>query len=116
MSSLQLWSCRGCAAVLVASAALMQPARAASCEDQFFNAGGVRIRYCVIGDGPPIVVIHGSNGAWRGRVAEAFGPLSERYKLIGFDVRGHGKSGKPHDPADYGPELVDDVVRLLNHL
>jgi pimeloyl-ACP methyl ester carboxylesterase len=63
-----------------------------------------------------VVVIHGSSGAWRGRVAEAFTPLSQHYKLIGFDVRGHGKSGKPHDPAEYGPELVDDVVRLLNHL
>ena len=86
------------------------------CDDKFFDAAGVAIRYCVVGHGQPVVAIHGSSGAWRGRVAEAFGPLSENYQLIGFDVRGHGKSGKPHDPRDYGPELVEDVVRLLDHL
>ena len=31
-------------------------------------------------------------------------------------MRGHGKSGKPHDPASYGLAVVDDVVRLLDHL
>src|SRR4051812_45615971 len=104
------------AVLLLVWAFLIQPIRGDSCDDKFFDADGVRIRYCVAGDGPPVVVIHGSSGAWRGRVAEAFGPLSQHHTLIGFDVRGHGKSGKPHDPADYGRELVDDVVRLLNHL
>jgi pimeloyl-ACP methyl ester carboxylesterase len=104
------------ASVLLAAAALTPPARAESCNDRFFDSKGVPIRYCVAGDGPPVVVIHGSSGAWRGRTADAFGPLAERHTLIGFDVRGHGKSGKPHDPDQYGPELVDDVVRLLDHL
>lgn len=33
-----------------------------------------------------------------------------------MDCRGHGKSGKPHIPSAYGQEMVDDVVRLLDHL
>jgi pimeloyl-ACP methyl ester carboxylesterase len=33
-----------------------------------------------------------------------------------MDLRGHGKSGKPHDPNAYGDELAKDVVRLLDHL
>jgi pimeloyl-ACP methyl ester carboxylesterase len=103
--------------LLLAFAALTPGVGAAdACDDQFFDAAGVPIRYCVIGTGQPVIVIHGSSGAWAGRVAEAFGPLAERYQLIGFDVRGHGKSGKPHDVRDYGPELVEDVVRLLDHL
>jgi pimeloyl-ACP methyl ester carboxylesterase len=104
------------AAALLAAAALTSPVRAEPCVEGLFDSKGVTIRYCVAGDGPPVVVIHGSSGAWRGRTADAFGPLAERHKLIGFDVRGHGKSGKPHDPDEYGPELVDDVVRLLDHL
>jgi pimeloyl-ACP methyl ester carboxylesterase len=103
--------------LLLAVVAVGPGARAAeACDDKFFDAAGVPIRYCVVGKGQPVIVIHGSSGAWGGRVAEAFGPLAERYQLIGFDVRGHGKSGKPHDVQDYGPELVEDVVRLLDHL
>lgn len=103
--------------LLLALAAVTPGARAGeACDERFFDAAGVPIRYCVVGTGQPVVVIHGSSGAWGGRVAEAFGPLSDRYQLIGFDVRGHGKSGKPHDVQDYGSELVEDVVRLLDHL
>ena len=38
------------------------------------------------------------------------------FQLIALDCRGHGKSDKPHDPAEYGPEMAADVVRLLDHL
>jgi pimeloyl-ACP methyl ester carboxylesterase len=31
-------------------------------------------------------------------------------------LRGHGLSDKPHDPAQYGVEMVNDVVRLMDHL
>jgi pimeloyl-ACP methyl ester carboxylesterase len=33
-----------------------------------------------------------------------------------MDLRGHGGSGKSHDPAFYGVELAADVVRLLTHV
>ncbi|HUF64847.1 MAG TPA: alpha/beta fold hydrolase, partial [Gemmatimonadaceae bacterium] len=39
-----------------------------------------------------------------------------RYTVIALDLRGHGASDKPHDPAAYGTAFVDDVVRLLDHL
>lgn len=42
--------------------------------------------------------------------------LAERYRAIAFDARGHGESGKPHDPAAYGAEMSWDIVRLLDHL
>src|SRR5207302_6396416 len=38
------------------------------------------------------------------------------FQVIALDCRGHGKSDKPHDPAQYGPEMAADVVRLLDHL
>jgi pimeloyl-ACP methyl ester carboxylesterase len=31
-------------------------------------------------------------------------------------LRGHGKSGKPHEPSQYGREMALDLVRLLDHL
>src|SRR6185503_733917 len=38
------------------------------------------------------------------------------YRVVAMDCRGHGQSGKPHDPGQYGLEMVRDVVRLLDHM
>jgi len=48
----------------------------------------------------------------RGIIAE----LAKTHRVIAFDHRGHGKSGKPHDRAQYGPEMGQDIVRLMDHL
>ncbi len=34
-------------------------------------------------------------------------------RVIALDCRGHGESGKPHDPAFYGDRMVDDVVAVM---
>jgi pimeloyl-ACP methyl ester carboxylesterase len=39
------------------------------------------------------------------------------YRVIALDNRGHGRSGKPHDPGAYDTRLMaGDVVALLDHL
>src|SRR5947209_4722078 len=83
--------------------------------DQFFDSNGVRIHYVVAGQGEPVVLIHGWSAdaaMWGGLMAD----LSRDHRVIALDCRGHGKSGKPHDPAMYGIEMAEDVVRLLDHL
>jgi pimeloyl-ACP methyl ester carboxylesterase len=83
--------------------------------DQFFDSNGVRIRYVVAGAGEPVVLIHGwaaDAEMWRPLMAD----LSRDHRVIAFDCRGHGKSGKPHDSAQYGIEMTRDVTRLLDHL
>ena len=42
--------------------------------------------------------------------------LSKDHRVIAFDSRGHGLSGKPHDAGQYGKEMALDIVRLLDHL
>jgi pimeloyl-ACP methyl ester carboxylesterase len=42
--------------------------------------------------------------------------LAKHYQVIALDVRGHGLSDKPMKEDAYGPELVEDVARLLDHL
>ena len=36
--------------------------------------------------------------------------------MIAFDHRGHGESEKLFDPKQYGAEMANDVLRLLDHL
>jgi pimeloyl-ACP methyl ester carboxylesterase len=39
------------------------------------------------------------------------------FRCVSFDVRGHGESGQPLDPAAYsGESMVGDVFALMNHL
>jgi len=86
-----------------------------------FLSAGVPIHYEALGpqDGPPALLVHGfcSNFGlnWVGsRWVDAFTRAGRR--VIGMDNRGHGQSGKPHDSADYGPNMLGDVLRLLDHL
>jgi pimeloyl-ACP methyl ester carboxylesterase len=87
----------------------------AQANSQFFNSNGVKIRYILVGQGEPVILIHGfaSNAEmWRTLSAE----LSQDHQVIALDCRGHGKSDKPHAPEQYGIEMVNDVVRLMDHL
>lgn len=82
---------------------------------EYFNSDGVRIYYAVEGKGEPVVLIHGwvvDSSMW-GAVATT---LAREFRVIALDCRGHGKSDKPHDPQAYGPQIAQDVVRLLDHL
>ena len=86
-------------------------------QDNYFDAGGVRLRYVEQGKGDPVVLVHGfTNTAdiwWASGIAQ---DLARDHRVIALDLRGHGKSDKPHDPAKYGREMGLDIVRLLDHL
>ena len=45
-----------------------------------------------------------------------YATLAKDHRAIAVDLRGHGKSDKPHQPDAYGEEMARDVVRLLDHL
>jgi pimeloyl-ACP methyl ester carboxylesterase len=84
-------------------------------EDQFFSSNGVKIRYIVVGTGEPVILVHGFAGnldVWRSLIAD----LSKDHEAIALDCRGHGKSDKPHEPEQYGIEMVNDITRLMDHL
>jgi len=89
-------------------------------EDQYFDSGGVRIRYIDVGprDGEAIVLVtppaQSIEDAWV--TTGILDALDDEYRVVGVDPRGQGKSDKPHDPAAYGNAWVDDIVRLLDNL
>lgn len=80
----------------------------------------VDIAYETSGDGPPIVLIHGfaSHREANWRTPSWYRTLAEAgRRIIAFDCRGHGESGKLHDPADYDEGLMaGDALRLMDHL
>jgi pimeloyl-ACP methyl ester carboxylesterase len=87
-------------------------------EEGYFDSNGVKIRYIDEGRGEPVLLIHGFTlnieGQWG--VPGIIKALAKEYRVIALDNRGHGKSDKPHDPKQYGTEMVEDAVRLLDHL
>ena len=98
---------------LSALCSLASPLRAA---DDVFDSNGVQIHYATAGKGEAVVLIHGwmsDAGMW-GRLDT--NPATQEFQLIALDMRGHGKSDKPHDAAKYDAEVAHDVIRLLDHL
>ncbi|WP_430420014.1 alpha/beta fold hydrolase [Phenylobacterium sp.] len=75
---------------------------------------GVNLYYEVHGTGPTILLTHGYSATsqmWQGQV-EA---LSKDHQLVIWDMRGHGQSDSPDDPALYSePATVADMAALLD--
>jgi pimeloyl-ACP methyl ester carboxylesterase len=80
------------------------------------KSGGVRIRYDVVGDGRPLVLLHG----WCGDRSWWTEPgyvdaLRSDHRLLNVDVRGHGASDKPHEAAAYTADsLTGDVFAVAD--
>ena len=76
---------------------------------------GVRIYFESCGTGRPVILVSGAFrdlGAWKQH--GLFRALAEERKVIALDLRGHGMSDKPHDPAFYGfAKNTDDVIAVL---
>ncbi len=87
-------------------------------EDLFFDSDGVKIHYTVEGSGEPVLLIHGytANIAVNWAAPGVIKALADNYQVIAIDNRGHGQSEKPHDPQAYGMKMVDDSIRLMDHL
>jgi pimeloyl-ACP methyl ester carboxylesterase len=87
-----------------------------------FDSDGVRLHYELAGPstGPPTLLVHGFcsdyelnwvGSRWQETLTDA-----GRF-VIGLDVRGHGRSEKPHEEAAYATAaLTGDVARLLDVL
>jgi pimeloyl-ACP methyl ester carboxylesterase len=78
------------------------------------NSGGVGIEYVVIGEGRPVVLIHGfpdTGRLWRNQVPA----LAEAgFKVIVPDLRGYGASDKPTQVEAYAiAPIVADVLAVM---
>ena len=107
------------AALLHASAPQVATATAtaslATAADQQFTADGITLRYRDIGSGDPIVFIHGYTAALESLIGVA-NALPGDYRKVALDIRGFGRSTKFSEPSRFGQGMVDDVIRLMDHL
>jgi pimeloyl-ACP methyl ester carboxylesterase len=78
------------------------------------NRDGVELYYEVHGDGPALLLTHGygsSSHMW----AEQVEPFSKHFKLITWDMRGHGRTSSPSDASLYSESAtVADMAALLD--
>lgn len=76
----------------------------------------IEIHHEVSGRGGAVLLTHGyssTGAAWEAQHRA----LAGRYRLITWDMRGHGRTESPADPAQYSAELtVADMRALLRHL
>jgi pimeloyl-ACP methyl ester carboxylesterase len=77
---------------------------------------GIEIDYEETGRGRAVLMSHGYSATrrmWQGQHRV----LGDRYRMISWDMRGHGQTDTPDDPAQYSLDLtVADMKALLDHL
>ncbi len=86
---------------------------------RFRGRDDAELAYREAGSGRPLILLHGftSVGAHVLEHGPGRGFAERGYRVIVPDLRGHGDSAKPRDPAAYPPDvLADDGLALVDHL
>jgi len=88
-------------------------------KDYYTSFDGIKIYYEVTGNGFPVILLHGfiANGeSWK-RSSVYTELINAGYKVITLDMRGNGKSDKPHDSTSYANDAeAKDIMGLATQL
>ena len=85
-------------------------------QEGYVERSGVRTSYEMYGDGTPTVLFLpawaiGHSRFWKGQLPY----FARHYRVITFDPRGNGKSGRPLDPAAYADtEYTADALAVMD--
>jgi non-heme chloroperoxidase len=84
------------------------------------GGGGLRLHVREWGkaDGPPILFIHGLSQSHLCWARQYQSSLAEEFRLVAYDLRGHGMSEAPLELEHYsdGALWADDVAAIIDHL
>ena len=84
------------------------------------GGGGLRLHAREWGkpDGPPILFIHGLSQNHLCWAKQYDGALADEFRLVAYDLRGHGMSEAPLEPEHYtdGALWADDVAAIIDQL
>ena len=85
-------------------------------EEKLIKTNGIKLHTVMIGEGPPLILLHGFPDFWYGWKSVIPG-LKKHYKLIIPDMRGYNLSDKPKGISNYKIELlIDDIKGLIESL
>src|ERR1700712_5685651 len=80
---------------------------------------GTKIYYEVRGTGKPVLLVHGfivNSNSWK-RTSLYHDLLKNGYKILLLDMRGNGKSDKPHDSTAYDNDAeAKDIMLMMDRL
>ena len=80
-------------------------------------ANGIRIHVAEAGEGPLVVLCHGFPESWYSWRHQLEALADAGYHAVAPDMRGYGRTSRPHAIAAYAtPQLVGDIVGLVHGL
>jgi proline iminopeptidase len=86
-------------------------------KEGFVDVHGLFLYYAELGQGEPLVVLHGGPGGSHNYFLPYLVPLARTNRLIFMDERGSGRSSKLEDPSGYTVEnMADDVEAIRQAL
>jgi non-heme chloroperoxidase len=84
------------------------------------GGGGLRLHVREWGraDGPPILLIHGISQSHLCWAKQYHSTLADEFRLVAYDLRGHGMSEAPLEPEHYadGQLWADDLAAIIEQL
>jgi proline iminopeptidase len=86
-----------------------------SSTEQMVELTSVRLYTRRVGDGPPVVVLHGGPGAHHDYLLPQYDRLARRRSLLYYDQRGGGRSPVPREVPVGWREHVNDLDALRGH-
>jgi pimeloyl-ACP methyl ester carboxylesterase len=81
---------------------------------QLPGAGSITLKGETLGEGPPVVLVHGLSATRRNVVQGSRALVKRGYRLISYDARGHGES-QPGPSYEFS-DLVGDLEAVLAEL
>lgn len=78
----------------------------------FASVNGIEMYYIDHGEGDPLVMLHGGTGTALGNWNSHIPTLSQKFRVIAPDCRGHGRTNNPQGEWSYGL-MADDIAALI---
>jgi pimeloyl-ACP methyl ester carboxylesterase len=87
---------------------------------RFDASDGIALAWQEVGEGRPVILLHGlfsdADTNWI-KFGHAASIAARGFRVVMPDLRGHGTSARPHDPAAYPKDiLAGDGIALIRHL
>jgi pimeloyl-ACP methyl ester carboxylesterase len=79
------------------------------------ESNGIEMFYHDYGSGEPLIVLHGATAdhqAW----AEVLQPLTDDYRVVVCDLRGHGKTGRSDQGRYTVDTYVEDIAAFIDEI